>query len=154
MALGACVFLATTKAMSGSRMPTKTTSPSLISRAAATTMSSLSVYRAVGALVDITGDFRRRKWTISNDRRFRNGFGLFRIQNRIALNVAPGKNNANVFLQYDVSSLRKRGVGPGSLTPLGCGGAIRYPAARRRGPTHEAVTTHCTIDTCHQPERQ
>src|SRR5215471_2404599 len=42
-ALGACVFLATTKAISGNRMPTKTTSPSLISRAAAATMSSLRV---------------------------------------------------------------------------------------------------------------
>src|SRR4051794_39276593 len=44
MAFGACVFFATTNAISGSRMPTKTISPSLISRAAATTMSSLSVY--------------------------------------------------------------------------------------------------------------
>jgi len=50
MAVGACVFLATTKAMSGRRMPTKTTSRSRISRAAAATMSSESV-QAAGAEV-------------------------------------------------------------------------------------------------------
>ena len=43
-ALGACVLFATTNAISGNLIPTKTTSPSLISRAAATTMSSLRVY--------------------------------------------------------------------------------------------------------------
>src|SRR5215475_8429663 len=48
IAFGACVFLATTKAISGSRRPTKTISPSRISRAAAATISSLSVYSAVG----------------------------------------------------------------------------------------------------------
>src|SRR5882672_2736481 len=40
IAFGACVRFATTNAMSGRRMPTKTRSPSRISRAACATMSS------------------------------------------------------------------------------------------------------------------
>jgi hypothetical protein len=39
-AWGACVFFATTNAISGRRIPTKITSPSRISRAALTTISS------------------------------------------------------------------------------------------------------------------
>jgi hypothetical protein len=42
-AVGACVRFASANARSGSRMPTNTTSPSSISRAAAITMSSRSV---------------------------------------------------------------------------------------------------------------
>ena len=42
-ALGACSSLATAKPKSGSRMPTKTFSPSRISRAAAATINSLRV---------------------------------------------------------------------------------------------------------------
>src|SRR3954471_22730299 len=51
-ALGACVRLATTNAMSGSRMPTKTTSWSRISRAAAATMSSPRVNVACVGMLD------------------------------------------------------------------------------------------------------
>src|SRR5438067_5245210 len=51
-ALGACVRLATTKAMSGSRIPTKTTSWSLISLSAAATMSSPRVYLVEVGMLD------------------------------------------------------------------------------------------------------
>src|SRR5438270_6692470 len=51
-ALGACVRFATTKAISGSRMPTKTTSWSRISRAAAATMSSPRVNVACVGMLD------------------------------------------------------------------------------------------------------
>ena len=48
IAAGACVRLAKANARSGSRMPTKTRSPSRISRPAAMTISSRSVYSGIG----------------------------------------------------------------------------------------------------------
>src|SRR6266536_432208 len=57
---GACVRLAKAKATRGSRMPTKTRSPSWISRPAAMTISSLSVNSAMRGLVQDEGLRRGR----------------------------------------------------------------------------------------------
>jgi len=55
MAVGACVERARQKARSGSRIPTNTTSPSPISRAAATTISSSGV-QGSARIVDRGGE--------------------------------------------------------------------------------------------------